>query len=152
MTANLVCKKCGETKPGTTEFYNVLPSGNWRGTCKSCMAENSRRHHAINPHQTSVRRAKYKQNLEKAEGFHTPADIDAIRLNLGDKCSYCGASLNEQGEIDHKTPLSRGGSNWPSNLTLACLTCNRDKHSKTEEEFRTWLTERNAKLVAKNKT
>lgn len=149
MTSNRICTKCHEAKPATTEFYNLLPSGNWRGTCKSCMAENSRKHHATNPQQTAARRTKYKQNLESAEGIHTPADIEAIRLSLQDKCNYCGSPLNGQGEIDHKTPLSKGGSNWPSNLTLACLTCNRDKHSKTEKEFRAWLMERNAKLLKK---
>jgi 5-methylcytosine-specific restriction endonuclease McrA len=37
--------------------------------------------------------------------------------------------------VDHKTPLSRGGSNWPSNIVCACAECNMKKNAKTAEEF-----------------
>lgn len=49
-------------------------------------------------------------------------------------CFYC----NKRGgrlECDHKTPLSRGGSNEPENLITSCLNCNRKKRTKTAEEF-----------------
>jgi 5-methylcytosine-specific restriction endonuclease McrA len=32
-------------------------------------------------------------------------------------------------------PLSRGGSNWPSNLQLLCKTCNSSKNNRTMEEW-----------------
>lgn len=38
--------------------------------------------------------------------------------------------------IDHKVPLSRGGSNEYGNLAIACRKCNCKKHTKTEEEYR----------------
>ena len=50
------------------------------------------------------------------------------------RCSYCdaqGISL----EIDHVRPLSKGGSNRVSNLTLACRLCNQSKGNQSVEEF-----------------
>lgn len=36
---------------------------------------------------------------------------------------------------DHLLPRSRGGSDQPHNLVLACSTCNAKKGDRTEEEF-----------------
>lgn len=38
--------------------------------------------------------------------------------------------------LEHKTPLSRGGTNEYSNLAIACQHCNCKKHSKTEAEYK----------------
>lgn len=37
--------------------------------------------------------------------------------------------------IDHVWPLSKGGSNGPENLVLACAECNLRKSAKTPMEF-----------------
>jgi 5-methylcytosine-specific restriction endonuclease McrA len=41
--------------------------------------------------------------------------------------------------IDHKLPLSRGGSNYPDNLQLLCKSCNDSKSARTMDE---WLQTR----------
>ena len=38
--------------------------------------------------------------------------------------------------LEHKTPLSRGGTNNYCNLAIACDKCNLNKHNKTEAEYR----------------
>lgn len=38
--------------------------------------------------------------------------------------------------LEHKIPLSRGGTNLYDNLAVACQGCNCRKNCKTEEEFR----------------
>ena len=38
--------------------------------------------------------------------------------------------------LEHKTPLSRGGTNEYCNLAIACQHCNLTKKTKTEEEYR----------------
>ncbi len=46
------------------------------------------------------------------------------------RCAACGKSSRDRGtklEIDHITPLSRGGSNHPKNLRVLCFHCNRGK-------------------------
>lgn len=49
-------------------------------------------------------------------------------------CTYCGAS-DEELVLDHIIPVSRGGSNHPTNLTAACVSCNGAKGAKTYSEF-----------------
>src|SRR5208283_587336 len=52
------------------------------------------------------------------------------------KCFYCHAELSKKTRtLDHKIPLSRGGSNEPENLVPCCRTCNSRKHNMTAEEF-----------------
>lgn len=51
-------------------------------------------------------------------------------------CFYCGVQLSaESAHLEHKKPVSRGGTNRLSNLALACPKCNLSKGSKTESEF-----------------
>jgi 5-methylcytosine-specific restriction endonuclease McrA len=37
--------------------------------------------------------------------------------------------------LDHKIPLSRGGTNIKENLAIAHMRCNYKKHNKTEQEY-----------------
>lgn len=52
------------------------------------------------------------------------------------RCYLCGR-LIPKGErhVDHVDPLSKGGSHRPSNLAVACATCNLKKHDKLPEEI-----------------
>ena len=38
--------------------------------------------------------------------------------------------------LEHKIPLSRGGTNEYNNLAIACGKCNVKKNNKTEKEYR----------------
>ena len=49
-------------------------------------------------------------------------------------CAYCGAK-NVPLEVEHIVPRSRGGSSRASNLTLACVPCNRAKSNLDIREF-----------------
>lgn len=52
-------------------------------------------------------------------------------------CQYCGIR-GVKLECDHVVPVSRGGSSDETNLVTACFACNRSKHSKTLEEWRSF--------------
>lgn len=52
------------------------------------------------------------------------------------ECHYCKGSFPpSKCDQDHAVPLSRGGAHDISNLVIACLHCNRQKHAKTPEEW-----------------
>lgn len=72
-----------------------------------------------------------------AEGYHTKADIASMLSRQKYKCAECGASvrLRKNRHVDHIKPLSRGGSNWPSNLQILCPPCNLHKGAKDPIEF-----------------
>ncbi|HEX6465022.1 MAG TPA: HNH endonuclease signature motif containing protein [Vicinamibacterales bacterium] len=52
----------------------------------------------------------------------------AILERDGYRCQICGVPVVEDDvEIDHVVPLSRGGDSSPANLQAACARCNRRK-------------------------
>lgn len=72
--------------------------------------------------QFYTNRAKVKQFIWKRDGW---------------KCFYCGITLSkENATVDHKTPLSRGGSWHVNNLVSCCKTCNFSKGSLDLIEFK----------------
>ena len=82
---------------------------------------------------TRARRARRKQ----AEGSHTAEDVAAILQAQGGTCAYCDSALNLQ--LDHKQPLTRGGTNNPDNLQYLCAFHNGSKHNKTHDEYMAYL-------------
>ena len=68
------------------------------------------------------------------EGFYLPDDIVVLYKLQEGQCYYCEAPLGNIGgkdayHLDHLMAISKGGTNWPGNLALACSLCNRRKHS-----------------------
>lgn len=51
------------------------------------------------------------------------------------KCAYCGVLLGDDFHVDHRMPVSRGGSDEIENLCCACPPCNLRKSTMTAEEF-----------------
>lgn len=56
----------------------------------------------------------------------------------GGRCYYCKL-IPRKVVMEHRIPLSRGGTNWLANLVPSCTSCNCSKHNKTEKEYREWL-------------
>lgn len=55
-------------------------------------------------------------------------------------CYLCRKPLTfDTVAIEHRIPLSRGGTNWPANLAPSCRSCNSKKCNKTEIEYRAEL-------------
>ena len=62
-------------------------------------------------------------------------------------CAYCGhRRISRSFEIDHMTPVIRGGSNDIENLQVICRPCNQRKSIHTDREFR----ERYARLIPRS--
>lgn len=79
---------------------------------------------------TKVRLQKYRRR--HAVGKFSHEDIQEL-LELQDHmCAICFEEFNDmlKYEIDHIKPLSKGGTNWPTNLQLLCRSCNAKKSAK----------------------
>lgn len=51
-------------------------------------------------------------------------------------CYYCQCTIPAgESHLEHKRPISRGGTNSKGNLALSCAPCNLKKGRKTHDEF-----------------
>jgi 5-methylcytosine-specific restriction endonuclease McrA len=58
-------------------------------------------------------------------------------------CVYCLKPIEfGKDTLEHKLPLSRGGTNAKENLGIACRSCNCQKHNKTVEEYREYINKK----------
>jgi HNH endonuclease len=86
---------------------------------------------------TSVRAGRHNRRarMRNAPGRITKRMVASIRAAQEDLCAYCKTSLNGGGHLDHKTALSRGGTNYSDNLQWLCARCNLSKSTKSHEEY-----------------
>ncbi|GAA6196674.1 hypothetical protein NBRC116598_21180 [Pseudophaeobacter arcticus] len=62
------------------------------------------------------------------------ATQSAVHQRDGRMCVYCGC-IEGPFHIDHLWPVSKGGSNDPSNLVVSCASCNLSKGGKSLREW-----------------
>ena len=84
---------------------------------------------AANPDGPRTRGRNYRAKLYAAEGSHTREEIQALYDSQGGVCVYCKTSLGTNYHADHIQALSKGGSNWISNIQLTCGPCNNRKRA-----------------------
>lgn len=83
-----------------------------------------------NPEKVRARNRNRRARRKAAEGNHTKEDVLRIYDAQKGKCACCKGKVGNSYHVDHIQPLSKGGSNWPSNLQILCPTCNGSKHNK----------------------
>ncbi|WP_438865613.1 HNH endonuclease [Neptunicella sp.] len=102
---------------------------------------------------------KYEKNKMRSEsrkaslyilssGTYEKEDIDALYEAQQGLCYYTGQPLNKKPQnfaIDHVIPVTEGGSSWPSNLVLATVEINREKHNNSKRKMFSILEKRNGK-------
>ncbi len=154
------CSGCGEEKR-LSEFYkDRCKKDGHRGQCKVCKnaycakyrAENKEYYaqrfaewRRANPEKVKAKRHRRRARKANAKGTFT-ADDWKQRLAYHDyRCIYCGVEKHETKEkyltMEHLIPLSRGGTNWPSNLAPSCKSCNCSKGTRTHFEFIEYLND-----------
>ena len=82
---------------------------------------------ASNRHRKAVKKS--------AEGSHTAEDIRTLLKMQKGRCWWCGKPFGQDYHVDHRIPLSRGGSDDASNLVITCPTCNIEKHTRLPSEW-----------------
>jgi len=52
-------------------------------------------------------------------------------------CYLCFTKISfGKDHLEHKTPLSRGGTHYYNNLAVSCQSCNLSKQNKTVKEYK----------------
>jgi 5-methylcytosine-specific restriction endonuclease McrA len=147
-----MCKDC---KKSYHDKWRAENREKWNSYSAKYTAENAEREkarksrwQAENPEKVKASRGKWaKANPDKlraklrrrrakkrnAQGDHTVEQLQARFDYHGNKCVYCDSTENLH--ADHQIPLSRGGTNFASNMVPACASCNTSKGTKTPIEF-----------------
>ena len=104
------------------------------GACTACDASTHRTNYIPDRHRIR----DYDRKCEKmgGGGTHTVAEEEIVLatqnyLCAGINCRNPKAKLT----VDHKVPMSRGGSNNIDNIQFLCRPCNIAKGSKTNDEW-----------------
>lgn len=156
--ATKACKDCGRVLPVTRDYFGQYKNSKkggaakigFRNSCRECMAANTAKHSASNLEQRAERAERRAHQVNRNGGAYSDADIQRIKNLLMNKCRFCGDPLGTTPHIEHLTPVSRGGSSDPRNITLSCGKCNLAKTNKTLSEFLDWRGERgliNRKII-----
>jgi 5-methylcytosine-specific restriction endonuclease McrA len=86
---------------------------------------------AKNPEPFREKGRRYDLRKRNAPGSHTFEQWMARVEFYVWRCVYCKKELTVQTLTqDHVKPVSKGGSNWASNLVPACKSCNSSKNGK----------------------
>lgn len=119
------CLGCTEIKPQLA-FHSASRSlDGLMARCKSC--------HKVQQH-------KRRAQMKAVGGSFTRKQFREKWTYWGHRCFYCGRDITEdEATVEHRQPISRGGSNWIANIVAACYDCNAKKNKKTESEYRSWL-------------
>lgn len=153
------CKTCVNVHTRQWKANNPEYMGEYRKAHHAQVNANSRQWYADHPdqektrnrqwktdHPTQVKVHKLNRRARKhgAEGTHDDIDCLAQYKRQHGKCYYCHRRMKPWGwkescdlqpTTDHVIPLSRGGSNGPDNLVIACRKCNEQKHTKLPHEW-----------------
>jgi 5-methylcytosine-specific restriction endonuclease McrA len=89
----------------------------------------SRRWAQANPGRRTTMVRMRRARRRAAEGSFTSTEWQALCARYGGRCLSCG-STDRRLTPDHVIPLSRGGSDWITNIQPMCLPCNQRKSTK----------------------
>lgn len=79
--------------------------------------------------------ARRRAQKNASGGTYTTHDVEIQYRSQKGLCWWCGKPLDNDWHIDHRIPLSRGGSNSARNIVIAHGHCNVTKHNKLPHEF-----------------
>ena len=84
----------------------------------------------------AAKRHRYEAKVNGNGGSYTADDIKRLADEQGGLCAYCDSPWDH---VDHKHPVSRGGTSWPENLQLLCAFHNASKGAMTDGEYRAYM-------------
>lgn len=120
-----LCESCGIEKPVARYRFGRYESKRrqYGSKCIDCRKSSSAK--------SATRRARKLG----APGTYSDNDVKAIYKSQLGNCWWCGEQVGNNFHVDHRVPLSRGGSNRIDNLVISCPPCNLSKGPKLPSEW-----------------
>ncbi len=136
---SIYCKACNRTASAASKAKHGAKSKEanrknallWSHRNRSRHQQNAIRWAKENPAAAKAKGHKRRAIKMKAPGSFTAAQWEVVKARQGYKCLRCGRKEPEITlTIDHRIPLSKGGTNYISNIDGLCLSCNSSKGAK----------------------
>lgn len=108
----------------------------YRENNKNKLAEYMKSWWQANPEKRKEHKSRRRWLKKNATGSHTADDIKAQHKRQKGRCYYCSCKVGKSYHVDHVIPLTRGGSNGPENIVIACQFCNISKKDKMPHEWK----------------
>lgn len=140
----------GPVLPRTKEYFYMREGNKASARCRACTKVYRREHHERNRERDNQRSMEYyRQNGERFKhytakyyarkrhngGSYTHDELDTLYKQQRGCCWYCGKFVGLTFDIDHRVPVSRGGSSDISNIVISCRECNDSKANKLPHEW-----------------
>jgi hypothetical protein len=87
------------------------------------------------PERYRAYQANRRARKMAAGGEYTKEDVQLLYQSQKGLCWWCSEPVGNAYHVDHRIPLSKGGSNDPRNLCISCPTCNTSKNDKLPHEW-----------------
>jgi hypothetical protein len=110
----------------------------WRAANPDKKKQMDREYRQNNPHKINQHGKNRRARKLGAEGRFTVEDVQRIYSLQKGLCHWCGCKLGSERHTyhaDHRIPLTKGGTNDPSNIVISCPRCNQSKNNKMPWEF-----------------
>lgn len=160
-----ICSKCKRELPATPDMFGAHrnTSDGFQSQCRECRNaylrdyratdagraqkkayEQSERgkermaaYHRSEKGKVALQRsAKKRRTFEQANESISHSAIQALLIAHKYRCWWCGTAIRgNKFHVDHRIPLSRGGTSGNDNLCISCPTCNMSKHDKLPQEW-----------------
>ena len=138
------CKPCSITvkNEDSKAWFSAHPGYHrqWYIKHRESELEKGKQRYNDDPDAAYAKIHKRRTRLNGNGGSYTPKELREQFTTQDYCCYYCHApffngKLEIKFHVDHKVPVSQGGSSYISNIAIACPKCNLEKGTMTEDEF-----------------
>jgi 5-methylcytosine-specific restriction endonuclease McrA len=133
------CRDCHQILPIDKFSRAGKKNGYRRPECRKCQHLRSKE---INPDYGWTEGTVSAREAHKLAKNDREIYVNKKLSTQNNECVYCDTKITvNNSDLDHVIPLARGGEDIVSNYQVLCGRCNKEKHSKTHQEYVSWLSE-----------
>lgn len=129
------CDECLDRRKNSQKIYYSHHKKEIVETQKRCEKSNPAIYKEIkskwvknNPDKIYASVERRRTKIAKADGDFSAKEWRDLKSLFGNICLWCGQ--RKPLTVDHVVPLSKGGTNWISNIQPLCKSCNSKKNNK----------------------